>query len=225
MSVYIEGIGTHKINYRDHNEVEFSNLSEYMLMAKKSISKFANKFYNGLSRIMLQDEDAVSSVAYCIMLADWRYDENYNTKIKNKTRYSYRNQCAIWAIQSYVTKNYRKQKSKQYHTYSLDYPTDQEKSNTYYTYIEDPKTKSPVQVLQEQERLETIKTKVRDLINDETISEQQREYIRLYYYEGMTFDQIGKRFSLTREAIRQSIKKAIKAIRENNNTENEYEYL
>jgi RNA polymerase sigma factor (sigma-70 family) len=106
----------------------------------------------------------------------------------------------------------------------LDYPTDQEKSNTYYTYIEDPKTKSPVQVLQEQERLETIKTKVRDLINDETISEQQREYIRLYYYEGMTFDQIGKRFSLTREAIRQSIKKAIKAIRENN-MENEHEYL
>ena len=160
MSVYIEGIGTHKINYRDHNEVEFSNLSEYMLMAKKSISKFANKFYNGLSRIMLQDEDAVSSVAYCIMLADWRYDENYNTKIKNKTRYSYRNQCAIWAIQSYVTKNYRKQKSKQYHTYSLDYPTYQEKSNTYYTYIEDPKQKVPYKFFRNKRDWKPLKLKL-----------------------------------------------------------------
>jgi RNA polymerase sigma factor (sigma-70 family) len=218
MSVYIEGIGNQKISYPDHDNIKFASVSEYLLFAKKSISKFANNFYNGLSRIMLQDDDAISNVAYCIMLADWRYNENYHIKVKNKTRYSYRNQCAIWAIQSYITKNYKKN-SQHYSVYSLDYSNNEDSSSTCYNYIQDHKVKNPSEAVEEQERTENLKLKISQLINNDSISDQQKEYIRLYYYEGKTFEQIGKKFSLTREAIRQSIKKAIKTIRETNSLE------
>jgi len=217
MSVYIEGIGTQKINYRDHNEVEFSNLSEYMLMAKKSISKFANRFYNGLSKRMLKDEDAISSVAYCLMLADWRYDENYKSKYDTKkTHYSYRNQCAIWAIQSYLTKNYKKNNLHNSKIYSLDHVVDQENGSTSYNFINDKSCRNPLDELQQIEEDNHLKNYVSNILSNANISEIQKEYIRLYYYEGKTFAQIGEKFSLTREAVRQSIKKALAKIKEEN---------
>ena len=220
MSVHVEGIGTQKISYRNPAEIEFSDLSDYMLMAKKSISKFANRFYNGLSKRMLKDEDAISSVAYCLMLADWRYDENYKSKHNSKkTHYSYRNQCAIWAIQSYLTKNYKKSNLNYQKMYSLDYVTDKENGNTAYNYISDKNSHNPIDLLEKDEEDNRLKNYVLTILSVSSISEKQKEYIRMYYYEGKTFEQIGKKFSLTREAIRQSIKKAIKTIRETNSLE------
>jgi len=213
MSVYIEGIGKHKIEYPNHEDVQFSDLSEYVLLAKKAISKFANRFYNGLSRKMLYDEDAVSNVAYCIMLSDWRYQENYK-KDHNKTRYSYRNQCALWAIQSYVTKTYKQNKTKNV-TYSLDYShnTDDE-SMTAYTFIRDQNDKEPIDNIIYEEEQNLNKEIISKLLSTKNISDRQKEYIKLYYFHDMTYDQIGKRFSLTREAIRQSIRKAIEKMGE-----------
>jgi RNA polymerase sigma factor (sigma-70 family) len=216
MSVQIEGIGKQKINYRDHNEVDFYCLSEYLTLAKKSISKFANTFYNGLARKMLKDEDAISNVAYCLMLADWRYDEDYQNKHdrQKKTKYSYRNQCAIWAIQSYITKNYSKKNSSKNKVYSLDYKLDEENNNTSYDYIPDSKSTNPlVNILEKEEKIE-LRNFLDNLFEENSLSEKQKEYIKLYYYEDYTFQEIGKKFGLTREAIRQSIKKALLKIKE-----------
>lgn len=215
MSVYIENIGSQKIKYRDHSEVNFSSLDDYLLLAKKSISKFANNFYSGLSKKMLLDEDAISNIAYSIMMADWRYDENRESKNSTKkTRYSYRNQCALWAIQTYVTKNYKKKSKKK--VLSLDFCIDEESGTNYYAYI-DASCDEPAFCAIQQEETRNNKKYIEQIISTAGISEKQKKYLKMYYYEGMTFEQIGNAYSLTREAVRQSIKKAIATIQENIN--------
>jgi len=214
MSVYVENIGSQKISYKDHTKIDFYSLDEYLVLAKKSISKFANSFYGGLAKKMLLDEDAVSNVAYAIMLADWRYDENYEAKAERtskKTRYSYRNQCALWAIQGHITKKKKKNLGK---TFSLDNYTDSEHNSDYYSYIKDENTQDPLDILLEKEENKKVKNYLNTLLNQEGITDKQREYINLYYFQDMTFEQIGQKYSQTREAVRQSIKKAIASIRE-----------
>lgn len=211
MLVQIEGVGDHKIKYRDQSEVEFDNLYDYIILAKKSISKFANRFYSGLSAKMLKDEDAISSVANAIIMADWRYDDNYKgPNNKQKTKYSYRNQCALWAIQTYVTKNY-KSRNISSKFLSLDY-NNEENEDTTHSYIVDKRTKTPEEILIEKEGKAYLSSLIDQLLNSDCISKKQSEYIKLYYFEGMTFEEIGKQFGLTREAIRQSINKALSLI-------------
>jgi hypothetical protein len=76
MLLQIHGIGDQKLKYKDHNSIKFDDLKVYILLAKKAISKFGPKFYNGLSTRMLKDEDAIASIANAIMMADWRWDDN-----------------------------------------------------------------------------------------------------------------------------------------------------
>ena len=66
MLLQLNGVGNQKIKYKDHSTMNFDSLSEYLKLAKKAISKFANQFYNGLSSKMLKDEDAISSIANAI---------------------------------------------------------------------------------------------------------------------------------------------------------------
>ena len=51
MLVTINGIGNPKIQYKDHSNIKFDSLDEYLLLAKKCISKFGG----GLSKKMLKD--------------------------------------------------------------------------------------------------------------------------------------------------------------------------
>ena len=46
------------------------------------------------------------------------------------------------------------------------------------------------------------------------LTENQKSQIKMYYIEGLTLSEIGKKFNITREAIRQSIKSGIKKIQE-----------
>ena len=89
---------------------EFPSLTFYTELAKKTISKFGNKMYGTLSTEMLSNEDAISDVANALMTADWKYDSNRVGAVtgQKKTRYSYRNQCAIWAIKTYASKSKKK---------------------------------------------------------------------------------------------------------------------
>ena len=101
-------------------ENKLEDLCFYTKLAKKTISAFANNIYSGLSQEMLANDETVGEVANAIMIGDWRWDKNRKGKTgKSKTRYSYRNQCAIWAIQTYATKKYKKKK-----LHSLEYSSD-----------------------------------------------------------------------------------------------------
>lgn len=215
MVLQLNGIGNQKITYKDHNGINFDSLSVYILLAKKAISKFGNQIYNGLSIKMLKDEDAIASVANAIMMADWRWDENYqNEKGTKKTKYSYRNQCALWAIQTHVSKRSKKLKSK--NVYSLDYISDGEDSLSAHNYTEDARTLNPEQIAINNENNQSLKDLIAAMLSTDCLTHKQKEYIRLYYFEDYTFDKIGKKYGITREAVRQGLNKALDIIRSNN---------
>lgn len=214
MLLKINGIGKQRISYKDHKDIEFDSLSSYILLAKKAISKFANSVFSGLSKKMLNDEDAVSSIATAIMMADWRWDDNYkNQQGTKKSKYSYRNQCAIWAIQTYVSKTYKKPKNLG-RVYSLDHNSDDIDANNIHDCIEDISSDSPDDILMEKERKESVTNLVNKLFDLDILSDRQKDYIRMYYLDGYTFEKIGIKYGVTREAARQGLNKAMNIIRD-----------
>ena len=218
MLLQLNGIGNQKIQYKDHSTMNFDSLDNYMLLAKKSISKFANQIYSGLATKMLKDEDAIASVSNAIMMADWRWDENYqNDKGTKKTRYSYRNQCALWAIQTYVSKNYKKNKKFKNKIYSLDYIVENNDDSSVHSFTEDNKSLSPEEILIKKEDKEELSHLLDSLLNLNCLSARQKDYIKLYYFESYTFEKIGQKYGITREAVRQGLNKAISLIKESIN--------
>lgn len=186
---------------------KFDSLDSYISLAKKTISKFGPKFYNGLSAEMLKNEEAISDVATALMYADWRFDSNRSGKTGlKKTIYSYRNQCAIWAIKTYISNKYKKKNN-----LSLDH--DNESDQPFNSLIEDTKNKTPVDQLIEKEYFENLSGTIEELLKNNTLSEKQRQQIKMYYFDGKTLSQIGKHFGVSREAIRQNIKRGLDLIR------------
>jgi len=209
MLLQIHGIGEQKLTYKDHSSIKFDDLKIYLLLAKKAISKFGPKFYHGLSAKMLKDEDAVASIANAIMMADWRWDEN-RTGLNGakKTKYSYRNQCALWAMQTYVSKSHKHNSKNK--VYSLDYSDD---DTDFQGLSADRTTSRPDLIVMEQEEKDNIKDLVQQMLSLNSLSDRQKDYIKLYYFESQTFEQIGKKYGITREAVRQGLNKAIEIIR------------
>jgi RNA polymerase sigma factor (sigma-70 family) len=193
-------------------EQTFDSLSIYISLAKKTISKFAPKFYNGLSKEMLSNEEAVSDVATAIMYADWRFDPDRKGKNgQQKTLYSYRNQCAIWAIKTYVTQKYKHKDRK---SFSLDQTIKNlEDSSTGYDMLVNVSEKSPLDNLIDQETATEITDNINSLLSSNLISEKQKQQLKMYYFDDYTLSKIGEHFGVSREAIRQSIKRAIEIIR------------
>lgn len=188
---------------------EFDSLSTYINLAKKTINKFGSKMYGGLAKEMLKNDDAIADVAHAIMLGDWRWDENRKGKTgQQKTRYSYRNQCAIWAIQTYITKKYKKKNSNHI---SLDYSKNDDCLN-----LKDilcSKEEDPYEILSKREATRTLNEDIHAVLNSSLISDKQRQYIELYFFEEYTLEKIGKKFNITREAVRQNINKALSNIK------------
>lgn len=193
------------------NSYQYDSLFTYINFAKKTISKFAPKIYNGLSKEMLKNEDAIADVAYAIMLADWKYDENRTGKItgKKKTRYSYRNQCAIWAIQTYATKN-----KKRKNILSIDNQILSDEKNTYESLLSDDDGCQPFDNIINKEQTELTNDLVKMIFDSNILTDKQKSQLKMYYFDDMTLQQIGDQFGITREAVRQTIKNSIKKLQE-----------
>lgn len=187
---------------------QFDSLSKYILLAKKTISKFGPKFYNGLSAEMLKNEEAVSDVATALMYADWRFDNKRVGKSgQQKTLYSYRNQCAIWAIQTYVTAKYKNKKHA-----SLDYQNNDDQK--FDAMIPDHKQKNPLEALIEKETEKNLSEDISNLLCNSGLSDKQRDQIIMYYFEDKTLSEIGKVYGVSREAVRQNIKRGLELIKQ-----------
>lgn len=187
---------------------EFDTLENYTNIAKKTISKFASKFYPGLSKEMLGNDETVAEVAGAIMMADWNWDKDRKGKSTGmgKTLYSYRNQCAIWAIKTYITSKFKKnQKQNKYNEYCASG-----------NFLEKVET-NPSDIIAEEEAKELLIQDIKDLIDNAPITDKQRNQLKMYYYENKTLSEIGKEFNVTREAIRQNIQKALSSIRKSVN--------
>lgn len=215
MFLQLSGIGDQKISYKDHSSIEFETLDIYLLLAKKAISKFGNSMCSGLSSRMLKDEEAIANIASAIMMADWRWDENYKNKNNTKkTKYSYRNQCAIWAMQTYLTKNYKHKKKTKKKVYSLDFNfANDESVSSVYDIICNNSCESPENILIAKEEKENLINAINSLLDSNFLSDRQKDYINLYFFEGQTFEQIGRKYDITREAVRQGLNKALQLIR------------
>jgi RNA polymerase sigma factor (sigma-70 family) len=205
----IGGIGLQKKEYKDHDKVNFLSLEEYLTMAKKIISKMSSGPY----RKFLNTEDVISYIANALMMADWRWDENYSSSEgRKKGLYSYRNQCAIWAIQTLITKH-KKSKKNNISMYSLDDNINGEDIRNALDFIEDPKGENPSSIIEKQEVKQDIKNLVSNLLDSDLLTDRNKDYIKMYFFEGETLEVIGKRFNITREAVRQGIHKSLEKIR------------
>ena len=189
---------------------KFENLSVYLGLAKKTISKFAPQFYPGLRMELLNNDDAVSDIAHAIMQADWKWDANRKGhEGKTKSKYSYRNQCAIWAIKTYISQKYKKKNS----SLSLDAVITDDEGNTFAQSLHDNSSNDPYVLVSEKEQSDNLKTIINRLISSDLLTDKQRQQIRMYYFEDKTLLEIGNTFGVTREAIRQNIQKGINRIR------------
>jgi RNA polymerase sigma factor (sigma-70 family) len=211
----IPSIGKQKILYKDHSNIQFESLDFYLNLSQKIIAKIGPTFFSGLSKEMLQNEDAISFVANAIMMGDWRWEkENKEESKTNKNLYSYRNQCAIWAIKTYITKQYKNKHSRKKINIdcSLNYGDGDDLQIE--TIIEDKSQQNPLDIICEKED-KKIKTQlINDLLGSDILSDKQKDYIKLYYFENMTLEKIGNKYNITREAVRQSIKSSISKIKQ-----------
>jgi RNA polymerase sigma factor (sigma-70 family) len=189
-------------------EKQFDSLSTYITLAKKIVSKFAPTFYGSLRQELLNNDDAIADIASAIMVGDWKWDKDrVGFNGKSKTKYSYRNQCGIWAIKTYLTNKYRKQNTH----YSLDNVDAYDINFT--DNIPDNIEYDPATLLENRESESLLKSNINNLLNSGIITDKQREQIRLYYFEEKTLSEIGNIFGVTREAIRQNIQKGLARIR------------
>jgi RNA polymerase sigma factor (sigma-70 family) len=201
----IGGVGDQKISYKCHKDVDFLPLSEYLLIAKKIVSKIG-----GSNKKYLQDDDVISYIANAIMMADWRWDNNYKSKEgRRKSQYAYRNQCGIWAIRTLLSKKMKTQT-----VYSLEESIDDSDSRTNLDFIVDKKNENPALLVENHEYNEKLKKDIKTLLSLNTLSDKQKKYIDLYYYQNKTLAEIGNMFGLTRESVRQNLVKAIKKLKE-----------
>lgn len=191
---------------------EYPSLSFYTELAKKTINKFGSKMYIGLTKEMLSNEDAIADVAHALMVADWKYDDKRVGRVtgKQKTRYSYRNQCALWAIQTYATKA---KKKKNYH-FSLDNYIDNEEESCFESVLADESQLPALETVINQEKIDLTNDLLKNIFDSNILTDKQSKQVYLYYIEGMTLQDIGDQFNVTREAVRQSIKNAILKLRD-----------
>lgn len=202
----IGGIGDQKLKYRDYENKEFLPLYDYILMAKKIVSKLSSQY----NKKLLNTEDVISYVANAIMMADWRWDNDYQSKEgRKKDLYSYRNQCAIWAIKTLVSKKKKKKK-----IYSLDETISSSDERNNFDFLEDGTYVDPCEALCDKETNITLCDDIRTLLKSDLLSDKQKQYIELYYFKGLTLEKIGNQFGVTREAVRQNINKTIAKLKE-----------
>lgn len=189
-------------------EKKYDSLYVYLDLAKKTINKFAPKF---ISKEMLSSNDALSDVATAIMYADWKYDPDRTGKTgAKKTLYSYRNQCAIWAIKTYISNKYKNNNQ----SYSLDYNFDDDCADKLLNKVADEKTLDPIDIIINKEQDYILNESIETLLNHPILSDKQKEQIKLYYIENETLASIGKKYGVSREAIRQNIKRALDSIKQ-----------
>lgn len=190
-------------------QTEYKDLVDYIDMAKKTINTFANRICPGICGQMNRNEDAIGDIAYAMMCADWKYDATRKGKEskQGKSRYSYRNQCAIWAIQTYI-KKYLKHKSVYLNTL-----VDSNDNMELLDLITDTKQKEPVDHVIFDEETNNNSELVKEILTADYLSESQKDKLKMHYIEGLSLAKIGKKYGITREAVRQNIKTSVKKIK------------
>lgn len=194
MTIYITGLKNPRNSFPSHEGKEFLSMSEYLKMAKNIISHIVGKKNVKLAYEMMTNEDVISNIATCIMIADWRFDES-----KGK-RSTYRFGGAIHGIQSFL--KFRRTKKP---IYSIDYEYE---DGLFMDSLIDDKQKEPIDIINHEQTLETI-----EKLKSSILTEKEAHCIQSYFFENMTYQEIGDSINLTKERVRQIINESLTKLR------------
>jgi len=172
-----------------HNDIPFVSMDDYLLITRKLISTIAPTIKSGLAGEILRSEDAISNIATSVMLADWKWNGK-------GTRRGYRSQCAYWAILRYVTRA-----TTDNHTLSIDWEYNNDSADIFCGTTD--------------RNLQNIaaRDEVRYLLSLDVLNQRQRLYLTNYYLDGMTLAEVGSKYNISREAVRQVVERALNKLR------------
>jgi RNA polymerase sigma factor (sigma-70 family) len=185
---------SHYIDMQEGNPEDISavkarmlTVEEYNKLARRIIGKWAPQ---NAKANMLASEDAIDYVAHLIMVGDWGYD---STKSDIATYRGYRGKRAIHRYLKRVV-NHRCFNN----------------SEDTFNIIADEKAVQPSDCMEAVERQEETRRELGVLMGN--LNETQRACVVLHHIENKTVIEIGHILGLTREAVRRSLKDAMKSM-------------
>lgn len=195
-------------------EVQFESLETYLSIAKKIIGRFVPTISPVLATKMLRSDDAISHVANAIMNADYKWNPEYRSQNNTvKSKYSYRNQRAIWAIRGWI---HIQKKENAHRALSLSYVQNEnnEESLPLSGIIPDKTAINPAEYVADKEEKQYIGMLINGVVDSEVLTKKQAKYLRGYYLEGKTLAAVGREYGVSREAVRQGITKGIQNLKD-----------
>ena len=180
--------------------------NEYINIARKIVKKHAPKFYGGLDREILNDEQALGDITSKIIIGELNWNPDYRSKTGTvKTKRGYRSQCGIWAIQDYMSYKHRKKVS----LTSLDQET--KDGRPLHMFIADDNS-SGINEVDNREEQSVVLNSLDDILTSGVVTRKQEKFIRSYYYEERTLKEIAEIHGISRQAVADSIQKGIRNI-------------
>ncbi len=204
-NIDIIGIGDKTRPLPNKGPEDFSDLNEYLNIARRTISAYAPRIRIGLAEEMLKNEDAVANIAHAAMMADWHFDGRGNI-------HGFRKQRIKWAIKSYVGRSSRTSKRK---TLSLDRTLDQsgQSIETFSANLAD-KRPGPAEIVSESELSNKTTFHLGKLLDSGVISDQASCYIKMYYLQGQSMIEIAQKRGVSRQSVHDLIKRAIVSLKQ-----------
>jgi hypothetical protein len=190
--------------------LEFLTDKEYTAATKKIIKHFTRRSRR-LSQILIKDAEIFHNIKFKIMKADWRWKAD-----GGRTRYSWRNQCGIWAIQEAIEEVKQKYEDMKDSHLSLSF-TNTSSNNTDMKLSDKigSKQPDPSQIMMREETATKHKKEIVQLIKAAKLTDTEIEYTTLWA-EGQTYQEIAKRFDIKNQSVGSIVKKAIQKMRKAN---------
>lgn len=199
MTVNLYDIHTHKrsSNYLETNpelEAKMLSLPEYESIAKQCIGALVA---GPIARTMLRDEDAIAHVMHSLMEGTARWDGRGTLR-------GYLKQCASWAIHRWIA-TWSKQQAKN-PPISLNMHVGEHDRMQLYEVTEDA---SHV----ERERMRGVMEQAHECLNISTLTDHQRQCLKLHYLEGVSQTDIAAQLGISRQAVHHCINNGLEKIR------------
>lgn len=190
------------------DDVAFSSLDQYILIAKKVVCRHADRMRPGLSTEILKNEDAIANIAHAIMMADWQFNGK-------GTLNGWRSQKGRWALMGYIRRSKRRNETS---AVSLDA---QISSTNVFRHDSDANFHSsvssnvmtPDDEVSEKEKQETFKSILLEMMDEASLSTRQREMIQLHYLQDISVAEIVDNHNgSSRQNVHQLLQKGMTAL-------------
>jgi RNA polymerase sigma factor (sigma-70 family) len=183
----------------------------YGIIARKLISSISPRFKTGLAQEILANEDAIENITTEIMFADWKWNGGGTIE-------GYRKQCAIWAIQGYMSRAIKRP-----YNVSLNNTVNSGdgKDVEFQDLIPDSGAINPEEMCNEAEQTRKRHELINSLLDSNVLTPQQNKCIRMYFLQEMSLQAIAKELYISREAVRQLVFRGLNRLRNLNNDKEE----